>query len=608
MSFAAWQALGYDTHSAISTPADLVLNAATGQLDLKAGSPAIDSGRALPANLITNDAVGVVRPLDGNHDGSNAWDIGALEYVAADVGTGHTYYVGMSGSDTNAGTSRAAPFATIQKAVDGVQAGDTVVVMEGTYAGARIGVSGSVDAYITLRADDAAHVVLNSTNVTSRRRGILEIETWDPPYVVSYWRIQGLRITGSPRYGIDARSTQFVCIQSNYVSGSAVTGIFTPFCYDLRIEGNTSVSNGEHGIYYNNSSDRFVIRNNILAYNANSGLHMNGDTNVAPPSGTSWVFDGMISDGVVEGNYIYRNGSGGSGINMDGVTDAIVRNNRIFASSNNSGIAMFKINGAIASSRNWVLNNTVIMEGNGWAFNQGAGCVSNHVFNNILMTSHPFQGSITIGAAHPAGFESDYNRVVDRFSTDDGAHNMSFATWQALGYDAHSAISTPTSLVVNAAAGQLDLKAGSSAIDSGMALPANLISNDAVDVARPLDGSHDGSNQWDIGALEYLNPDVDSDGDGVKDVDEAVCGTKATDPLDYLKISRFDKQDSAVVLTWAGVAARTYGVWHAGDMGQAFTQQVGGLPVQLPQNVYTAAVAGEVAGFYRIKAAYPPAP
>jgi hypothetical protein len=106
--------------------------------------------------------------------------------------------------------------------------------------------------------------------------------------------------------------------------------------------------------------------------------------------------------------------------------------------------------------------------------------------------------------------------------------------------------------------------------------------------------------------LEYLNPDVDSDGDGVKDADEIVCGTNPTDPLDCLKISRLDKQDDAVVLTWAGVGARTYGVWHAGDMGQPFTQQVGGLPVQLPQNVYTAAAAGAAAGFYRIKAAYPP--
>ena len=434
-----------------------------------------------------------------------------LFLLASTVEAGQTYYVGMAGSDTNAGISRAAPFATIQKAVDGVRAGDTVVVMDGTYRGARIGVSGQSNAYITLRADDGARVLLNSTNAASRRKGILEIETWDPPYVVSYWRVQGLYIVGSPKYGIDARSTQFVCIQSNHVSGSAGSGIFTPFCYDVRIECNTAVSNGEYGIYHNNSSDRFVIRNNILAYNASSGLHMNGDINVVPPAGTPWILDGIMSVGVVEGNYIYRNGNGGAGINMDGVTEAIVRNNRIFASSNNNGIAMFKEDSAAASSRNWVINNTVFMEdGGGWAFNQGEGCVSNHVFNNILMSSHVFHGGITVAVDHPSGFESDYNMVVDRFSADAGSNNMSLAAWQALGYDTHSAVAAPTSLVVNAAVGLLDLKPGSPAIDSGRALPADLITSDAVGVVRPVDGNHDGSNQWDIGALEYLDVPVDA--------------------------------------------------------------------------------------------------
>ena len=419
------------------------------------------------------------------------------------AGAGRTWYVGMAGDDTNDGASRAALFATIQKAVDRVKPGDTVIVTEGTYAGARIGVSGKADAYITLRADDNACVVLKSPGVKNRRNGILEIETLDAPYVVSYWRVQGLRITGSPRYGIDARSTQFVCIQSNHVAGSAVTGIFTPFCYDVRIECNTSVSNREHGVYHNNSSDRFVIRNNTLAYNANCGLHMNGDLSIPPPAGTPWIRDGIISDGVIEGNIIYRNGRGGAGINMDGVTDAIVRNNRIFASSNNSGIAMFKCDGAQASSRNRVVNNTVIMEGNGWAFNQAPGCVGNHVFNNILMSGHRLRGSITIGTPRPEGFESDYNLVVDRFSADGGDKIMPLAAWKALGYDRHSAVSTPGRLVVDAAAGLLDLKAGSPAIDRGKTLPADLVTRDAADIARPLDGDRDRVKDWDIGALEY---------------------------------------------------------------------------------------------------------
>ena len=175
----------------------------------------------------------------------------------------------------------------------------------------------------------------------------------------------------------------------------------------------------------------------------------------------------------------------------------------LFASSNNSGIAMFKCNGAVASSRNWVVNNTVILEGNGWALNQGPGCVSNRVVNNILMSNHPLRGSITIGTPRPEGFESDYNIVVDRFSADNGDKIMPLVAWKALGYDRHSTISTPARLVVDAATGQLELKPGSPAIDRGKALPANLVTNDAVNVTRPLDGDRDRVKDWDIGALEY---------------------------------------------------------------------------------------------------------
>ena len=87
------------------------------------------------------------------------------------AGAGQIYYVGMAGSDAHAG-SRTSPFATIQAAVDRVKPGDTVVVMEGTYDGARISVSGKADAYITLRADDNARVVLKSPGAKNRRNEI----------------------------------------------------------------------------------------------------------------------------------------------------------------------------------------------------------------------------------------------------------------------------------------------------------------------------------------------------------------------------------------------------------------------------------------------------
>src|SRR4051812_2762221 len=79
-----------------------------------------------------------------------------------------SYVVSTTGSDSAAGTS-AAPWKTIQKAVNSVKAGDIVSVKAGTYAGFAFGdqqVSGTASAPITFKAD--AGVVINATNAQTR--------------------------------------------------------------------------------------------------------------------------------------------------------------------------------------------------------------------------------------------------------------------------------------------------------------------------------------------------------------------------------------------------------------------------------------------------------
>ena len=70
--------------------------------------------------------------------------------------------------------------------------------------------------------------------------------------------------------------------------------------------------------------------------------------------------DGTISGALVEGNVIYGNGAGGgSGINMDGVIDSVVRNNLLY-DNHASGISLYRIDGATGSTNNVVVNNTII--------------------------------------------------------------------------------------------------------------------------------------------------------------------------------------------------------------------------------------------------------
>lgn len=511
-----------------------------------------------------------------------------------------TYFVGEGGDDSVTGTTRGSPWQTIQHAVDSVAAGDRIVVLAGEYAGARIERSGETNAVIQLYSDIPGAAVLNAPGAGNAHSSILEIETWDGAGVVSCWDICGFTVVDSPTYGIDARSTQFISIRSNRVFNSGVTGIFTAFSYDAFIQGNECATNGEHGIYYNNSSDRFVICDNVLHHNANSGLHMNGDQHTPPPVGSPWEWDGTISDGVIERNEIHQNGSGGAGINMDGVERTVVRNNLLWDTPNNSGIAIFQQDGAVASRENTIANNTIVMRSDGgWALNiTHAGCVSNEVMNNVLYNNHSWRGSILISDPAPIGFQSDHNVVVNSFSIDGGNDRVDFATWRAEGYGSNSTLSTPSALFVGYPT-NCHLMSGAPAIDAGTPVP--VVTNDMDGVARPLDGNNDAIPEWDIGAYEFVHLLADSDRDGMLDQDEITAGSNPVDAGDIFAIDAICLAEMGeTAFEWRGVEGRRYSLSHATNPGCAFELLTNGIPATPPLNTHTVQNSSVRSGFYRL--------
>lgn len=403
-----------------------------------------------------------------------------------------TYYVSLSGSDTNTG-SQAQPWRTIQHAVDTVSQGDTIVVTAGSYAGCRIGKSGIAASPITLRAESAGVVLINSLSPSNRHQSLIEIENFDA--TTRYWVIDGFEVAGAQRYGIDLRDTEYVTVQNCVVHNNTVTGILLAFSYHPLIQDNESYSNGEHGIYQSNSGDYPTIRRNNLHHNYAAGLHMNGDRNFTPG-------DGIISFAVVEKNIVWENGvGGGSGINCDGVSDSIIRNNLLY-NNHASGISLYAIDGAEGSSRNRVYNNTIVMPSDGrWCVNIPAStegqpnATGNQIRNNILYTSHTFRGSVSVWSNSVPGFSSDYNVVVNRFSIDGGGSNMTLAAWQALGYDQHSIVSTAEQVFSNPAGDDYSLGIGSPAIDAGMSLSTD-VPDDLTGSARPR------GRGYDIGCFE----------------------------------------------------------------------------------------------------------
>ncbi len=406
----------------------------------------------------------------------------AAMLVSSTASMAETFYVAPppTGSDNNSG-DQGSPWATLQHAVDSVQPGDTILVRAGDYVGAHITVSGTSSQPITLRAFPGEEAAIVADNPITPDGINLE--------GASYFVVEGFRVDGRTRAGIRAVLCNDVTIRGNRTDSNGKWGIFTGFCDDLLIEYNeTSNSSIEHGIYVSNSGDRPVIRGNRIWGNNANGIHMNGDLS----SGG----DGVISNALIENNIIFDNGdAGGSGINMDGVQSSMVRNNLLY-DNHASGISLYRIDGAQPSSGNQVLNNTVIVAPDGrWALNIRDGSTGNVVRNNILYSHHPLRGSIDIDAAALAGFSSDTNVVMDRFTTDDGDTIMDLSQWQtATGQDDNSLLATPDEVFVSSAGSDYHLGLGSPAEDVGETLA--LVNFDLEGTPRPIGAG------YDIGAYE----------------------------------------------------------------------------------------------------------
>lgn len=441
--------------------------------------------------------------------------LGVLVLLAAPLAAGTFHVASTPGaSDANPG-SAAAPWLTLQHAVDSVGPGDEIVVHAGTYAGARITLSGTAGEPITLRAAPGESAALDTLSPQAFHDGILEVEDFGG--TVSWWVIEGFEIAsgGVARSGIDLRGTVGVVVRGNRVHGSLRTGIFTAFSDDVVIEGNESWNNCEHGIYHSNSGDRPVIRGNSCHDNAAAGIHMNADL--------SQGGDGIISGALVEANVLLGNGGGiascgsggAAGINLDGVVDSLIRNNLV-AGEHASGIAVFRIDGAVCSQGNRILNNTVLTAADGrWAYVQvdhagtpPAGCPDNVVINNIFWSAHSFRGAVSLDEAHPTGFVSRHNVLEGVFSVDDGDSTIDLAAWQALGYGAGSLeIADPTALAAlfeELAGGDYHLSTTSAAIDVGEL--RSDVPTDLEGTPRPLGSAHD------AGAYEAGSRRIFSDG------------------------------------------------------------------------------------------------
>lgn len=411
----------------------------------------------------------------------------AFVVVSGSVAAAGTFHVATSGNDGAVGTS-AAPWRTIQRAADAATAGDTVVVHAGTYAGFVVDARGTETAPIVFSGDGA--VTIDGAATTDRDAIHIDGGAWI--------RIEGLTVLGARRAGISALDCEHVTVRGNRIDGNGTWGVFSAFCDDLVVEDNElSRSATQHGVYASNSADRPVIRRNRIWGNAMCGVHMNGDI--------SFGGDGVISGAIVEANVIYDNGRlGGSAINGDGVTGAVIRNN-VLDGNHASGISLYSIDGGAPSTGNALVNNTIRMADDArWAVNIQDGSTGNVVRNNVLLDPAPGHGAIDLCGACTTGLISDHNAVVGRFSID--GQLLDLAAWRArTGNDSASFVASDAELFADAAAGDLALRPGAPAIDSGVSDGAP--PDDVTGTARPQGGG------IDIGAYERCDGTCAGGGD-----------------------------------------------------------------------------------------------
>src|SRR5579864_613813 len=272
--------------------------------------------------------------------------------------SGVTYYVSVSGNDTNAGTL-AAPWRTIQHAANTVKAGDTVQVRAGTYNEiVTMKTSGNSTAgYITFQNYPGEAPIVDGTGlVAGGQTGLFSLEG-----TFSYIIIQGFEIRnfssstrGKVPVGIDFEGAGGnIEILNNHVHNIAQTlsscsaanalavalygtqapaSINNVTLYGNEVDHNTTGCS--ENVSFDGNVQYFVEANNLVHDGDNIGLDNIGFEGVSPnvsfdQARDGWVFQNTLYNLTSTTNPVYHFKPGADGYYCDGCTRVIIERNVI---------------------------------------------------------------------------------------------------------------------------------------------------------------------------------------------------------------------------------------------------------------------------------------
>ena len=409
------------------------------------------------------------------------------------------YYVSLSGNNTT-GLSPANAFLTIQQATNIVVAGDCVLVANGAYGSFD---HSNLNSGTTLKPIVYKAIGKNVKITTGNAHGhnAINVENNDCIHIIGFIASGMYTLYGDPA-GANAAGVRIInsnhSLVKNMICDSDIYGVLTGYCNYLTIEHNTckydggSAARGQHGIYHSNGGDYATIQYNVCTDNFGAGIQFNPDF-----SAQDQPNDGLNTGSNCSFNVIARNHIG---LNTQGLDGAIISNNLIYENASNA-ITFYHAESSGGTTNSKVFNNTIVHNAAGrWCIFLQNEVTNLQIYNNILINNvSGTLGSICFFAdGGTKTFTSDYNVVVNKFcNVDDGCGN-SLASWQGLGYDAHSILAPAlASLFVNPSAGDYHLLSGSVAVNAGTSLVSGTVSMDMDNMVRPAGGA------YDIGCYEY---------------------------------------------------------------------------------------------------------
>ncbi|MBX3332145.1 MAG: right-handed parallel beta-helix repeat-containing protein [Nitrospira sp.] len=373
------------------------------------------------------------------------------------VAQGATYYVSLSGNDSNPGT-QSKPFKTFAKAVQPLRAGDTLYIRGGTWTQQldlmKYNTSGTSGKYIKIAGYPGETVTIRYAEPVVGGYGPIKARGTRGYLIFENFKIDGINMPNKTGWQIDSKNHNFILrnleiknIRSSgvYIAGNSIQVINCTIHDQISPSG--SVGERYYGIYFNHGTNGLIQGNKI--YNN--------------PGGGIQVFPGPISNLVIRNNAIYNNNklasSSVGGIIVQGGSSSIISSTKIFnniiyknGTSSSGHASGIRISTNVRDTKIW--NNTVY----------GNKTYGLQIGDNATTTNAVVQNNISYG--------NGIGNYINRGSNTTYTSNV-----------------TTDPKFLNASSSNFQLQASSPAANKGIKLSS--VPNDYRNLPRPKGSTHD---------------------------------------------------------------------------------------------------------------------